>query len=284
MTTLAIETGIEPEYEQALIASAKKIGWKVAVVRHVPFSHVFEDLPEGLADDPDVWFHGDITACKSAQKITKWQVHAPWEALRCSNYYDKLNGRLLNQDWLLTTIRGMREDKEALYTGELVEDGTLFFRPDTNDKIFTGTLIHEDDFDKAYDLVNFYEPDPESEVIVARPRVIRAEARFLVVGGKLITGSYYRTGGQTVRLEATGSLMEIAQDMLDFCLKRGFNPAPSWVLDLAECPDVGLGRRRWVIIEVGASSCCGLYSCDTDLFMKALASGQGRPVGFPYEL
>ena len=44
MATLAIETGIEPDYENALIAAAKKAGWSVRIVRHIPFSHEFEDL------------------------------------------------------------------------------------------------------------------------------------------------------------------------------------------------------------------------------------------------
>jgi len=265
MNTLAIETGIEPEYEQALIQSAKKAGWKVEVVRHVPFAHVFEDASQEFLQNPNVWFHGDITACKSAQAQTAWQVHAPWEALRCTHYYDILYDRILNQDWALTSIRGMKEDQEWLYEKSgLAEDDTLLFRPDGNDKIFTGMLISRPDFDHAYKTVTFYDPDPEEAVIAARPKIIKAEARFLVVGGKLITGSYYRTGGQTVRLEAHSSLMEIAQEMLLFCLARGYDPAPSWVLDLAQT------TQGWRIIEVGASSCCGLYKCNTDAFITAL--------------
>jgi hypothetical protein len=265
MNTLAIETGIEPEYENALIQSAKDIGWAIELVRHVPFAHVFEGASQALLQNPNVWFHGDITACKSAQAETAWQVHAPWEALRCTNYYDILYDRILNQDWSLTSIRGMKEDQAWLYEKSgMAEDDTLLFRPDGNDKVFSGTLVSRPDFDQAYKLVTFFDPDPEEAVIAARPQVIKAEARFLVVGGKLITGSYYRTGGQVVRLEAPPSLMAIGQEMLMFCLAKGYDPAPSWVLDLAETPE------GWRIIEVGASSCCGLYKCDTDAFMRAL--------------
>jgi hypothetical protein len=280
MNILAIEVGIEPEYENALIASAKKAGWSVEVVRHVPFTNEFVDkdhlpLPRKLLENPNVWLHGSIQAVKAAQHMVddgtlfgsrpiKWQVHAPWADLRCAQYYPQLKGRLLQKDWRLTTIEGLRDWKDQLFE-ELGEDDSLFVRPSENDKLFSGGCITREDFQESYDLITFYDPPLQSHVIVARPRKINAEARFLIVDGKLVTGSFYKTGGQSLRLEASDNLMEIAQDFLDFCLSRYFNPSPSWVLDLAQTAE------GWHIIEVGATSCCGLYKCDTDKFIQALA-------------
>lgn len=273
MKTLAIETGIEPEYENALQEAAWANGWNVESVQNIPFTNQFvtgepnmgSPLPKELLENPNVWFHGSIQAAKRAQQATRWQVHAPWHDLRCSTYYPMLRERILQRDHLWSTVEGVRRDKDKLYSSDLVEDETLFFRPDGNDKLFTGGCISLSEFDTGYSLMTFYEPPPLSVIVVARPQRILAEARFLVVGGKLIAGSYYKTGGQTVRLEATSNLMEIAEDMLAFCLAKGFNPAPSWVLDLAQTKD------GWFIIEVGATSCCGLYKCDMDAFVKALS-------------
>lgn len=269
---LAIETGIEPEYEEALQNAAWSAGWSVERVMNIPFTDTFvtgdpnmgSPLPKELLDNPNVWFHGSIQAAKVAQKATKWQVHAPWAQLRCSAYYPILGERILQRDHLFTTVAEIAANKDKLYASNLVEDETLFFRPDGSDKMFTGGCISLPDFDHGYSLMTFYEPPPTSVVVVARPQRILSEARFLVVGGKLITGSYYKTGGQTVRLEASDSLMRIAEEHLAFCLERGFNPAPSWVLDLAQT------KEGWHIIEVGATSCCGLYKCDMDKFIVAL--------------
>jgi len=274
MPTLAIETGIEPEYEQRLMESAWTAGWDVVEVRHIPFTTLFILAPNGehgnpisdeFRDNTDVWLNGSIQAAKGAQAGTKWKVHAPWNELRCSRYYLKLADRLLQKDHTFATLAELPRAKDQLYaTSGLAEDGTLFIRPDGNDKVFTGGCISLDDWDHGFKLMTFYEPPPETRVVVARPRRISAEARFLVVGGKLVTGSYYKTGGQSVRLEASDDLMAIADDFLAFCLERGFNPSPSWVLDLAETAE------GWHIIEVGATSCCGLYQCDTDKFVTAL--------------
>ena len=265
MRTLAIETGIEPEYEQALIQSAKKYGWDVHVVRHVPFEHVFEDASPELLNNPEVWFHGDILSCKSAQLLTRWQVHAPWEELRCSSYYEKLKGRLVQEDHFPCTLEDLGKVPEAIYASGLSVDDTLFFRPDGCDKVFTGTCISWEDFPQRFKELCSYDPDPLTEIIVARPQNLISEARFLIEDGKLVTGSWYRVGTQKMKLRAPVFLMEVAQELLEFCLERNFNPAPSWILDIAETHDEG-----WRILEVGASSCCGLYASDTDAFIKAL--------------
>lgn len=270
--TLAIETGIEPEYENALIDAARGEGWEVVVVRHIPFTDRFvigdpnleNPVPKSLLENRAVWFHGSIQAAKGAQKGTAWQVHAPWPHLRCSTYYPVLKDRILQREHRFITVAEVQTLKDELWSSDLVEAESLFFRPDGNDKVFTGGCIALDDFDHGYKMMTFYGPSPETRVVVARPQAILSEARFLVVDGLLITGSYYRIGRQSVRLDAPTSLMDIAQDHLNFCLDQGFNPAPSWVLDLAQTPE------GWFIIEVGASSACGFYKCDLTKFIRAL--------------
>lgn len=277
--TLAIETGIEEEYEQALIASAKKLGWKVESIQGAPFSEedpqfFYRDATGLLPDkpvskkvltNPNTWYHGSIQTAKLAQAGTAWQVHAPWQDLRCSSYYKVLAGNIFQEDAVFTTLKDFYQDHEDLFRSSLVEDASLFVRPDGNDKLFTGGCISKDDFEHGYQLMVFYEPPPETPIVIARPQRILAEARFLVVGGKLITGSYYRTGKARLRLAASPDLLSIAEKHLQFCLDRGFDPAPSWVLDLAQNAE-----GTWKIIEVGATSCCGLYKCNTDAFLKAL--------------
>jgi hypothetical protein len=268
---LAIETGIEPEYEEALQQAALGSGWEVRTVQNIPFTDQFvtgdprmgDPLPEEFLQNPKVWFHGSIQAAKRAQTATRWQVHAPWDKLRCHHYYEVLGDRILQSDHVFTTLADFPAQRHALFS-DLAEDDSLFVRPDGNDKTFTGGCLTREGFDEAYKLMTFYDPPPSTPIVVARPQRIKAEARFLVVGGKLITGSYYKTGGQTVRLEASGALRVIAEDILAYCLEQGFNPAPSWVLDLAET------SAGWSIIEVGASSCCGLYKCDLNAFVQAL--------------
>lgn len=271
---LVLEPGIDPEYEKALADAASRAGWGVELVQHVPFSDVFvrssmtgdhgDLVAASVLRDRDCWFHGSIQATKVAQKHTAWQVHAPWHALRCSSYYPMLRDRLFQQRHAFTTVGGLLHDRDQLFASDLATDETLFVRPDACDKLFSGMTISRSDFDAGYKLLTFYDPPTETPVVVAAPQNVLAEARFLVVDGDLVTGSYYKTGGQALRLRTTDRIVDMARDMLDFCLAQGYNPAPSWVLDLAE------GANGWRILEVGATSCCGLYRCDLDAFVDAL--------------
>jgi len=271
--TLFIETGIEEEYENALIASAKKTGWEAIRIMHVPFGDRFVypsvgcvqvPLSEEDLNNKKGWYHGSITGEVAAKKLTKWQVHAPMEETSCSYYYKALPDVILQKDHRFETIESINAKKDELFASDLVKDGCLFFRPNENDKSFTGGCIYHGDWEEKYKLITFYDPPLDSVIVVAKPQNITAEARFLIVDGKLITGSFYKTGGQSVRLKASDNLMDEAQTVLDYCLEQNFNPAPSWVLDLAKVED------GWKLIEVGPSSCCGLYKCDTDAFMSAL--------------
>jgi len=270
--TLAIETGIEPEYETALQLEALDQGWKVKNVQNIPFTNQFitgspnmgTPLSNKLLQNPKVWFHGSIQAAKRAQKATSWQVHAPWEDLRCRIYYSKLSKYILQSQHKITTLQKFKEQRSEFFTSSLVKNKSLFVRPDSNDKVFTGGCITLDTFENDYKLITFYDPSPETSIVVAVPQQIFTEARFLVVDGEIITGSYYQIDGSSVCLEASPKLLALADEFLSYCLDSGFNPEISWALDLAETLD------GWKIIEVGATSCCGLYKCNLNHFMSAL--------------
>jgi hypothetical protein len=262
---LAIETGVEPEYEQRLIASALAAGWEVQVVTHIPFTQEWRDMPAGLLERTDVWFHGSIAAVKAAQATSCWQIHAPWDDFQVTQYSQKLGGRMVNfpfNRWLLNQL----DDPDFDIFGREAEDDTVFIRPDGANKVFNGGTISKDTFEEQLKLITFYDPPGDTLCCVSKPKRIEQEARFLIVDGKLITGSLYRIGYNSLRLEAPPHLMEEAERALAYALSCGFNPAPSWVLDL------GYTGGYWNIMEVGPSACCGLYACDTDKFITALTN------------
>lgn len=264
--TLAIDTGIEPEYENRLIASATRAGWRVIYPRRVPFTDEILDVSEADLADESVWYHGDIATAKVIQANLPWQVHAPWPALDLAFllvYYRELP--FVNTDVEFTTAGRFAENPGPFFD-RLGEDDHVFVKSTAADKTISGTCIDRADFVRAWDLLTFYEPPLDTPLLIARPRKIKAEARFIIVNKQVVTGSYYKTGGQGINLRATDHLIGIANGILQQMLHAGYDPAPSWVLDLAET-DTG-----WEILEVGATSCCGLYACDTDAIIAALGA------------
>jgi len=267
---LALEGGIEPSYEKRLEIAAWSQGWDVVRVENIPFTNQFvyqaDHLPcmEELLQNKKVWFHGSIQAAKRAQKVTAWQVHAPWEQLDCQVYYSALRDLPLQKQHQIIYLGELKDKVLELFYSPLADQQTLFVRPTGADKLFNGGCIQLETFNDQWKLITTYEPPLYSKIVIARPQHILMEARFLVVDQQIVTGSLYRSGRSKIQCEAPPELISIAMGFLDECKKRHYNPAVSWVLDLAQTSE------GWSVIEVGATSCCGLYDCNLDQFMEAL--------------
>lgn len=259
--TLAIDTGIEPEYENRLIASAKKYGWRVIYPRRVPFTDTILDVDDDL-ENPNVWFHGDIATAKTAQATTSWQVDADWHHLNLVNFWP-CAGDLMVNDYHFETLARFYEN--PWYWFNKWESDHLFVKSAAADKTVSGSVMDARKFEEQWKLMTFYEPPPDTMLAIAKAQKIVAEARFLVVNGRVITGSYYKIGSGRTQLEVQGG------ELLETAIQMRKNIAPwfppeTYVLDLAQTFD-----GQWKIMEPGAVSCCGLYQCDTDKLVKALA-------------
>ena len=263
--TLAIDLGIEPEYERRLMDSAKKLGWKVIVPRRIPFTEELLDVTPAQLANPNTWYHGDIATAKAVAKHTPWQVHAPWNDLDLLNFSYEFPWMMFNnyQKSYLDDF----EDHPDRWFKSLGVDGMIFVKSSAADKTVSGRLISQENFVKDWELMTFYKPPKNTILAITSPKLIKSEARFLIVDRKIITGSYYRVGGQAMYLKVpeTSPAWTSARLLLRALLFKGYNPAPSWVLDLAEDHD-----GNWSVMEVGATSCCGFYACDTDKFCEAL--------------
>lgn len=266
INTLAIETGIEPEYEKNLIESAKKLGWRVLNVRHVPFTEDFEDLSDEDRYDSGVWFHGDINGVKAAQANTGWQVHANWKNLNLLHLTSHAEAVMYNK-YHFRTMQKFYEDPWSWFSK--FGSDHLFIKSATADKTISGMVINARKFEEQWALATFYEPPWDTLVAISeadsRPLT---EVRLLVVDQKIVTGSYYRVAGKGMNLRLTENQLHEFYNLNHYLTSQNWRGAndPSYVLDLVQ-PQ---GEDCWYIMEVGATSCCGLYDCDTTAFLQAL--------------
>lgn len=83
--------------------------------------------------------------------------------------------------------------------------------------------------------------------------MIDAEIRFFIVGGKVITGSYYRKDKVfRTNIPVEVKIYEIAQQFADIWL-----PHETIVMDICQ-----LRSGEFKIVEFNSLSCSGLYKCD----------------------
>jgi hypothetical protein len=110
---------------------------------------------------------------------------------------------------------------------------------------------------RILDITGWTNCPPETEVIISPLKTIWAEYRCIMVNGRYVTGSRYKTGK---RVEYSP---EVGQRIIDFANWRthDWNPRVAFTLDIADTPE---GLK---IIETNAISSSGFYAIDMNIFV-----------------
>lgn len=143
--------------------------------------------------------------------------------------------------------------------------GDFFIRPNLDNKAFSGTVMQASRFESWRE--GLLKTDvwatvpPDLEVMVAPLRSIHAEYRCIIVNGRYVTGSRYKSG------RAVTYSPEVDQRIICFANERvgEWNPRPALCLDIA---DTGDGLR---ILETNAISSSAFYAIDMNLFVGEIS-------------
>ncbi len=143
-------------------------------------------------------------------------------------------------------------------------DEKKFIRPTQDTKSFTGKVFGEKEWEEFIEnQLHNYKSDIFNEktlIQVSTVKEIYKEIRFWVVDGKVITGSQYRLGNQTIYDEYfEDEAEEFAQSMVD-----KFQLAKAFVIDVC------LTDHGWRVVECGCINCAGFYKADLQKVICAL--------------
>ena len=222
----------------------------------IPFSHEITS-DEGLEGE-DYIPYGSTTMVNIADE-RKWK--GVYFDINKFNYQASLDNR---DDMLNSGIYTIKEAMEFLKTQP--EDKVWFTRPSNDLKQYSGrvaeTKVILDYFTKALigDSSEGAMLSPETVIVLCEPQNIDAEYRWFVVGGKVVTGSYYRHSGQMYKQRVTDEKqIAEAQTFADKWL-----PHENCVMDLALVGD------EVKVIEFNSINGSGLYDNDAEAIFDAL--------------
>lgn len=180
----------------------------------------------------------------------------------CTVYYPHFGQDLLNSEYCMLPFGELNRRKEWLFD-KFGVDRTVFIRPNSGNKVFTGQLVYKENWNKDIERIGFYDVAPCELCVVARPKPLGEESRFVVVKGKVISGSVYRDvnniflSGEVEPANPDSVLWHQAQYFVN---KTTYNPDHAWVIDLAWDRE----DEVYKVLEVGAFSCCGIYGCQVE--------------------
>lgn len=140
----------------------------------------------------------------------------------------------------------------------------FFIRPDRSGKAFSGTVVKATVFeDWRRDLIGDEQrpgATAGTSVMIAPVRPIWSEYRCILVDGRYVTGSRYKTGA------VWSQSPDVGNRIVRFAEERGaeWRPRRAMCIDVADTPD---GLK---VVEANAVSSAGFYSNDMARFVDAI--------------
>ena len=261
------ESDVFPDYSDAFVSAVRESGSKVTVLSAIKPGFSFEDAgqpdPRLASREECVIFHGCIGLAERILSETDWVpgFYGNFERLMCSSYFPAFGEFLLNSQYTMLPFREVRRLKDHLFDS-LGRDGQFFMRPNSPKKLFAGMLIRRDHFEKDYELAAFYDVPDHELVVVAPAQRLQSEWRFVVVDGRVVSGSCYRNEDRSCRKTDDNP------DAIRFAERVAAN---DWSPDLAWTIDVALTTTgEYRLIEIGSFSYANLYACDLHAVIDAV--------------
>ncbi len=246
-----IQTDMDGVDTEPMIAEVKAQGMEVIPITH-SFGRHF-DFNQYNSDDCIVCY-GDIDFIRQATQRAKF-VPGAWcnfENMKCSTYYAYFGEHLLNKDYTMMPLgdllRRWEDFKES-----------LFVRPDSGVKSFTGFVVAHNEKDKIRTLIQTVGPDVL--VVVASKKDIVAEYRFVICNRKVVAGCTYLPYECPDYFRFPEILaMNIAE--------HEWQPDLCYTVDIAEITNTEIPREQvlmasqFCLLEINSFSCAGFYGCD----------------------
>ncbi|MFO0609210.1 MAG: ATP-grasp domain-containing protein [Polyangiales bacterium] len=210
----------------------------------------FDDTPPDVPADGRVIFYGSTTLMRNVAREGRWapgvffdEARFSFEALREGFGAESL----LNGASEVVTVG-------ELLARDLAPDAEFFLRPAGDLKEFAGRVHTFAELAPWRDgLASSNGPlGLDTLVQVAPPRALGREWRTVVVDGRVVAASQYRSSG---RLKVTG---DVPDDVIRFAgeMAARYQPAPVFALDVGEVDE---GLR---VVETNCFNSAGFYWCD----------------------
>jgi hypothetical protein len=259
------ETDLFDTNVRHIVHEVEKQGMTAKTIQYVPLQsgQTYKDI---FGPGACVVFYGSLGFADQIRRETAWipGTYGNQDSFRCTHYYPALGHFLLAEEYAMVPYGDLVRQGSSLYE-KFGSNDAIFMRPDSGGKSFTGQVIYKETFEKDVQHLGFYDLKPEELVVVSPPRNIKAEWRFAVVDGKVITGSQYQRDGKkdVTRLCAVGETVAwaVAQQVA-----IRYQPARVWTVDI--CQTVS-GHFR--LLEIGCLGCAGWYACNIEDIVREVS-------------
>ena len=254
-----------------MISEVKSQGMEAITVPYIPFEYpgtLVDRCYEKYPADNCVVFYGSLNFGKKLKNAWNPGVYLNEKAFECSSYYPVLGDLLLHyNDFIMLPYGFIKSNKEGVF--ERIGNSGLFIRPNSGTKEFTGFITNGIRFEEDVKLAGFYDVEDDLICLVSSQKSLKREWRFVIVDGKVISGSLYRNwliGSDD--FESASYVMRHSKHVDELCedqqawdiaqeAANRYNPDRAWTIDVCQTRE-----DQYKILEIGCFSCAGMYAND----------------------
>lgn len=204
--------------------------------------------------------------------VRQVRTHAPFvpgaycnfHNMKCSTYYAYFGEHLLNQNYRMMPAGDLLRRWYKLTTTFSrtggVANRSLFIRPDSGAKPFTGYIVSPDEKDKIKTLIQTI--GAETLIVVTPEKKITAEWRFVICDRKVVTGCQYLPEEFPLSPESIRTNPPSLFRLANLIASHEWQPDRCYTADIAE------SEGNVSLLEINSWSCAGLYDCDMRLIVE----------------
>lgn len=256
------------EYEEKLKTSIINSGNNVIFYDDVKDGNFKYFLNSKFTTNEIVVFHGSL---QHGQQI----LHMPMypgvlltlENYECFNYYGYFGDHLLNSNYMMFGLNDVIRNKQRIF--DTLKTDKIFIRPSNGFKSFTGQLIPKDRFEFEFNVLSqsYGGLDTNTLVLLSETQDIEEEYRFIVIDGKVISGSLYLD--KSNRDDFNPYYDKICEDSnaIDFANKMSkiYQPDKAYTIDVCR-----LSNGEYKLVELNSFFCASMYGNDYDKVVESV--------------
>lgn len=222
------------------------------------------DEVDNFKIDPEMiyFIYGSV---QFSQRFSKLK-HSPFPGrifnennFKKSSYLTFWGDWCLNDDAIFTTWGNFKRRKDYFFS--LFND-TVFLRPNSYQKVFTGLSIKKSDWKiESNSLDQLTSIMDDTLIAVCHDKKIIGEWRFFISEGKILTASQYRWSDSDQKIDVPNNAYELVEQIINH----------SWQPEIAYVVDICWNEEKTCkIIEVNGINSSGLYDSNLEQFVNGI--------------
>ena len=162
--------------EEELVTEIERQGRHVKMITYRPFDDDATQLLNMFDEKKCVISYCSLNLARKIDKHAPWtpSIYCTLKNYECYNYYPYVGALILNSDYFMIPYGELMRMKDRLFK-IFGQDNSIFIRPSSGFKLFTGTLLYNKDIRKQLDQIELYGIEPHNIIVVSSPKTIIRE-------------------------------------------------------------------------------------------------------------